>query len=93
MRAIWNGEVVAESGDTVVVEGNHYFPRSALNDALVRPSDSRSHCPWKGDAQYFHLVVGDETNVDAVWCYPEPKPAAQAIAGRVAFWNGVQVVD
>ena len=92
MRAIWNGQVVAESDDTVVVEGNHDFPRAALNDAVVRPSETQSYCPWKGTARYYHLVVDGATNDDAAWYYPEPKSAASMIDGRVAFWNGVDVV-
>ena len=92
MKAIWNGQVVAESDDTVVVEGNHYFPSSALDDALLEASDTQSYCPWKGTASYFHLTAGGETSRDAVWYYPDPKEAASMIDGRVAFWNGVEVV-
>ena len=91
MKAIWNGEVVVESDDTVVVEGNHYFPRASLNDSFVRQSSTTSHCPWKGEANYYSLVVGEATNEDAVWYYPAPKDAAREISGRVAFWKGVDV--
>ena len=73
MKAVWNGQVVAESDDTVVVEGNHYFPRAVLRRDAITPSDTTTFCPWKGTAHYYHLVVGGETNIDAVWYYPGPK--------------------
>lgn len=93
MKAIWNGETIAESDDTVVVEGNHYFPeRSVRREYLVR-SDRQSYCPWKGSASYYTLDVGGEQNRDAVWYYPSPKDKADQIRGRVAFWRGVQVVS
>ena len=92
MKARWNGQVVAESDDTVIVEGNHYFPREALDDGLIAPSDTTTVCSWKGTAHYCHLVVRGETNRDAVWYYPAPKEAARRIVGRVAFWRGVEVV-
>ncbi len=91
MKAIWNDTVIAESDDTVVVEGNHYFPRESLKDEFVADSSTTSHCPWKGDASYYSIVVNGETNTDAAWYYPTPKSAASEIAGRVAFWRGVQV--
>ena len=91
MKAVWNGQLIAESDDTVVVEGNHYFLRSALDDDLLAPSDTTTVCPWKGTAHYYHLVIAGETNRDAVWYYPSPKPAAIQIKGRVAFWHGVEV--
>jgi uncharacterized protein (DUF427 family) len=90
-KAIWNGEVIAESDDTVVVEGNHYFPRGAVRADLLAPSDTRSVCPWKGTASYHHVVVGGERNEDAAWFYPEPHEAAAQIRDRVAFWRGVTV--
>lgn len=93
MRAIWNGTVIAESDDTVVVEGNHYFPVASLDPAVLRPSTTTTHCPWKGDASYYSLEVDGRTNVDAAWFYPDPKPAASEITERVAFWKGVEVVD
>jgi len=93
MRAIWNGTVIAESDDTVVVEGNHYFPIGSLDPAVLRPSTATSHCPWKGDASYYSLEVDGQLNADAAWFYPDPKPAASEIAERVAFWKGVEVVD
>ncbi|MCP1373995.1 DUF427 domain-containing protein [Dyella lutea] len=93
MRAIWQDTVLAESDDTIVVEGNHYFPATALRREYLRDSDRHSVCPWKGTASYYDVAVGDRLNPAAAWYYPEPKDAARAIAGRVAFWKGVQVVD
>jgi len=91
MKAIWNGTVIAESDDTVIVEGNHYFPRDSIKPEHFRDSDMSSVCPWKGSAAYFDVVVGDAVNADAAWHYDEPKPRAEQIAGRVAFWRGVDV--
>lgn len=91
IRATWNGAIVAESDDTVVVEGNHYFPPDAVDRRYLRESDTRSRCPWKGTASYYTLVVGDQENPDAAWYYPEPKSGARNITGRVAFWRGVEV--
>ena len=91
MKAIWNGEVVAESADTVVVEGNHYFPEAAFKPEFRRPSRHTTVCPWKGTAHYFDVVVKDKVNKDAAWYYPAPSEAAEKIAGRVAFWKGVDV--
>lgn len=91
MRAMWNGSVLAESDETVVVEGNHYFPPESLSREYFKESDHRSTCPWKGVASYYHLEVGGERNENAAWFYPEPKEAAREIAGRVAFWKGVKV--
>lgn len=91
MKAIWNGTVLAESDDTVVVEGNHYFPRESLNAAYLRPSETRTICPWKGTASYYTLLVNGQTNSDAVWYYPDPKEAAHQIRDRVAFWKGVTI--
>ena len=93
MKAIWKNTIIAESADTVVVENNHYFPRSSLNETYLRPSETTSHCPWKGDAQYYSIEIAGEVNADAVWYYADPKPAAAEIKNRVAFWRGVQVVD
>ena len=89
--ARWKGTVVAQSDDTVVVERNHYFPADAIDPALLEDSDTRSHCPWKGEASYKTLVVDGVRNKDAVWYYPDPKAAAAEIKGRYAFWKGVQV--
>jgi uncharacterized protein (DUF427 family) len=91
MKAIWNGEVIAESDDTVVVEGNHYFPAESIRREFFAPSDQTTHCPWKGDASYYDVVVGDSTNAGAAWYYPTPKEAAAQIKDRVAFWRGVDV--
>ena len=92
MKAIWNGTVIAESDDTVVVEGNHYFPLASVNAALLSPSATTTVCSWKGTANYYTLKVGDAENPDAVWYYAEPKAAADNIRDRVAFWKGVKVV-
>ena len=93
MKAIWNDEVIAESDETVVVEDNHYFPLDSVNDACLRPSDTTTFCPWKGTANYYTLNVEGAENPDAAWYYANPKEAAQEIAGRIAFWNGVQIVE
>jgi uncharacterized protein (DUF427 family) len=91
MRAIWHGAVLAESDDTLVVEGNHYFPPASVRREHFRESSTHTTCPWKGLASYYDVVVNDEVNKDAAWYYPEPKSAAQQIADRVAFWRGVTV--
>lgn len=91
MKAIFNGTVVAESDDIVTLEGNHYFPRAALKDEYVTFSNHRTSCAWKGQAYYLSLFVNGDMKPDAVWFYPEPSEAAQAIAGRVAFAAGVDV--
>lgn len=93
MRAIWNDTEIASSEDTVVVEGNHYFPLSSVNQSCLRESDKRSHCPWKGEASYYDIVVSDMTNENAAWYYSDPKPKAAEISGRVAFWRGVEVSE
>lgn len=91
MKAIWKGEVIAQSEETVVVEGNHYFPADSVNKALLRESETHSTCPWKGEASYYDVLVNGEVNRDAAWYYPDPKPAAAQISGHVAFWRGVEV--
>ncbi len=88
---MWNGVVIAQSDDTVVVEGNHYFPRSAVKPGVLRDSATTSVCPWKGTASYHSLEVDGKTNADAAWYYPEPKDAAAQIRDRIAFWKGVEV--
>ena len=93
MKAIWNNHVIAESDDTVFIEGNHYFPRTAVRDSFLEDSDMTSFCPWKGTANYFNLVVNGKENPGAAWYYKEPKEAAREIADRIAFWRGVQVVE
>jgi len=90
-KALWKGAVLAESDRTVVVEGNHYFPRSAVRAEYMRPSDTHTVCPWKGTASYLHVEVNGERNADAAWFYPNPKPAAEQIKDHVAFWKGVRV--
>ncbi len=91
MKAIWQDTVIADSDDTVVVEGNHYFPIAAVNRSYLVESPTTSACPWKGKARYFTLEVNGERNADAAWYYPEPKEAAAEIRDRVAFWRGVRV--
>lgn len=91
IEARWNGAVIARSGDTVIVEGNHYFPLAAVDQSLLVPSETTSFCPWKGTANYYSLSVNGAENRDAVWYYADPKPAAAEIKGRVAFWKGVEV--
>ena len=93
VRASWNGTVLAESDRTVVVEGNHYFPPEDVRTDLLESSDTHTTCPWKGVASYHSVVVDGERNADAAWYYPEPKEAASEIAGRVAFWHGVEVTE
>jgi uncharacterized protein (DUF427 family) len=91
IEARWNGKLIASSDDTVVVEGNHYFPAEAVDASLLRPSDTTSVCPWKGTAHYHSLNVDGATNTDAAWYYPAPKDAASNIRDRIAFWKGVEV--
>ncbi|KPF65989.1 hypothetical protein IP69_16080 [Bosea sp. AAP35] len=91
VKAIWNDMVVAESNDTVIVEGNHYFPADAVKPELLRPSATTTVCGWKGTANYHSLVVDGKENRDAAWYYAEPKSAAAEIKGRIAFWKGVKV--
>lgn len=91
MKATWNDTTLAESDETVVVEGNHYFPADSVKHELFQPSETHTHCPWKGEASYYNVVVGGETNKDAAWFYPEPMDAAKEIKGHVAFWRGVKV--
>ena len=91
VEASWNGRTIAKSDDTVVVEGNHYFPADAVDASLLTPSATTSGCPWKGTAHYHSLVVDGQENRDAAWYYPEPKDAAAQVRGRIAFWKGVEV--
>ena len=92
MKAIWNDTVIAKSDDTVVVEGNHYFPTESVVKAYLTPSDKTTYCPWKGTANYYSLSIDGAENTDAAWYYADPKDAAKQIAGRIAFWRGVEVV-
>ncbi|HYY59537.1 MAG TPA: DUF427 domain-containing protein [Pyrinomonadaceae bacterium] len=91
MKAIWRDAILAESDDTIVVEGNHYFPPEAVRREYFKESATHSTCPWKGEASYYDVVVEGHVNKDAAWYYAEPKAAAQEIANRVAFWRGVTV--
>jgi len=93
MKAIWSGEVIAESDDTVTIEGNHYFPRDSVKAEFLRDSSTTTACPWKGTANYHSLEVNGEANADAAWYYADPKDAAAPIKDRLAFWRGVEVVD
>jgi uncharacterized protein (DUF427 family) len=90
-KAVWEGAVLAESDDIVIVEGNKYFPSGALHNEYFKPSSQTTICPWKGTASYYDIEVNGKTNAAAAWYYPEPKSAAKQIRGRVAFWRGVRV--
>ena len=91
VKATWQGKTLAESDQTVVVEGNHYFPIDAIKQEYFQPSATHTTCPWKGLASYYTVAVDGQTNPDAAWYYPEPKEAAANIKGYVAFWRGVEV--
>jgi uncharacterized protein (DUF427 family) len=93
MKAVWNGVVLAESNNTIVVEGNHYFPPDAVNMQYLKPSGTHTTCPWKGQASYYTVEVNDTQNIDAAWYYPQPKDAAQQIKEHIAFWRGVSIED
>ena len=93
MKALWNGAVIAESPDTVVVEGNHYFPLASVNSTMLESTTHTSVCPWKGMANYYSIKVDDKRNENAAWYYADPKEAAKQVKGRVAFWKGVSVVS
>lgn len=93
MKAIWNGQVIAESDDLVTIEGNKYFPASSLKKEYFKESKTNTTCPWKGVASYYSVEVNGKTNRDAAWYYPTTKDAAKVIEGRIAFWRGVEIVD
>jgi uncharacterized protein (DUF427 family) len=93
VRALYNDHVIAESDDTVVVEGNHYFPAGDVNQSYLEDSTSHTTCPWKGEASYYSVIVDGDRAADAAWYYPEPKDAAKGIRDHVAFWRGVKVVE
>ncbi len=93
MKAIWNGKVVAESDETIVVEGNHYFPADSINKDYFEPTETSTVCGWKGTASYYTLNVDGEKNADAAWYYPKAKDAAKEIENYVAFWKGVEVTE
>ncbi len=91
MKAIWNNKVIAESNDTIVIEGNHYFPADAIHKQFFKPSDTHTMCPWKGEASYYTVEVDGQENKDAAWYYPKTSELARSIEGYVAFWRGVKV--
>ena len=93
VRAIWNGAVIAESDETIVIERTHYFPPEAVLMEYLSPTETTSICPWKGEAHYFTISVNGGTNIDAAWTYPAPHPAAKEIAGYIAFWKGVIIEE
>jgi uncharacterized protein (DUF427 family) len=93
VKAFWNGAVLADSDQTIVVEGNHYFPADSINQAYFKPSNRHTQCGWKGTASYYHLDVAGNMNKNAAWYYPTPLPAASRIAGYVAFWHGVKISE
>ncbi|MCI5055374.1 MAG: DUF427 domain-containing protein [Flavobacteriales bacterium] len=93
MKAIWNNEIIAESDDTIIIEGNHYFPPNAIKDEFFKSSETHTVCPWKGTASYYNIEVNGEVNQDAAWFYPEVSELAKNIKGYVAFWKGVEVVE
>ncbi len=92
-KAIWKDTVIAESNATVIVEGNHYFPPSDVKKEYLVETDYRTECPWKGEAHYFNVVIGDEISRTAAWSYPQPKEKAKHITGHFAFWKGVSVEE
>ena len=93
MKAIWKGTTIAESDRTVEIEGNRYFPRESVRMEFLQESTRRTTCPWKGEAHYFDVVIGDERNRNAAWTYPQPKEGAKEITEHVAFWKGVEVAE
>jgi len=93
MKAIWNGKVIAESNDTIVVENNHYFPPQAVKKEYLKTSETNSTCPWKGKASYYSIEVNGKINTDAAWYYPEPKPMAKDLKNYIAFWRGVEIIN
>jgi len=93
MKAIWNDKVIAESDDTIVIEGNHYFPREAINKDFFKDSETHTGCHWKGVASYYNVDVDGVESKDAAWYYPDASYAAKNIEDRIAFWRGVTVVS
>lgn len=92
MKAIWNGKIIAQSNETLVVENNHYFPQQSVNKEFLKESNTHTACHWKGEASYFSIEVDGKINNDAAWFYPNPKPMAKDLANYVAFWKGVQII-
>ena len=93
MKAIMNDTVIAESDKTIVIENNHYFPPDSIKREFLQESDHRSTCPWKGEAYYYDVVVGGDESKDSAWSYPQPKDAAKEIAGYMAFWKRVEIIE
>ncbi len=93
MKAIWNNQVIAESNETIVVEGNHYFPAESIKNTFFNNSETHTFCPYKGEASYYTLAVNGQNNVDAAWYYPTTKKGFEKIAGYVAFWRGVEITE
>ena len=93
MKAIWNGTLLAESNDTIVIENNHYFPADSIKKEHFKESDTHTMCPWKGMASYYHVEADGKTNEDAAWYYPDAKAMAKEFEGYVAFWKGVEVTE
>jgi len=92
MKATWNGEIIAESNDTIIIEGNHYFPPQSIKEEYFSPTETHTTCPWKGRASYYSVDVNGNTNADAAWYYPEVSELAKGIKGYIAFWKGVKVI-
>ncbi len=93
MKAKYNGTLIAQSDETILLEGNHYFPQESVKMQYLSPSEMKSTCPWKGEASYYHVEVDGQVDENAAWYYPEPKDAAKRITGYIAFWHGVEIVE
>lgn len=93
MKAIWNEQVIADSNETIVIDNNHYFPEEGVHFDFLKPSETHTTCPWKGEASYYDIEFNGYTNKDAAWYYPEPKSAASQIKNYVAFWKGVKISE
>jgi uncharacterized protein (DUF427 family) len=93
MKAIWNNTVIAESNSTIIIENNHYFPPNSVNSAFLKPSETTTVCPWKGEASYYTIKVNEDINKNAAWYYPNPKEKASDIKDYVAFWKGVSITE
>ncbi|SFG58481.1 Nucleotidyltransferase [Algoriphagus hitonicola] len=91
MKATWNNQIIAESNQTILIEGNHYFPPESIKCEFFKQSDTHTTCPWKGEASYYDIHVDGKINPDAAWYYPDPKTAAKSIKNYIAFWRGVLV--
>jgi len=93
MQAIWNGQVIADSNETTIVENNHYFPVTSVAMEYLTPTETKSSCPWKGESSYYSIIVDGKENKDAAWYYPTPKEAAKEIKNHIAFWRGVEILE